>query len=359
MFKYKFIKIREYIFIILTATIFFFSSTAGPNAKENIFIVDDIKIEEAFDVNFSREKFINKAFKKSFNKLLSNILLREDIDKLKKLKLKQIKNLIYSFKILDEKFKDGKYSARYVVTYDDFKIKKLLNEKNISFYDPKNTTLIFFPIIFINDEVKIFGENFFYNNWLTKNSKDLTIQYILPLEDLDQIFSINKIKNEIENLDFKKLAMEYNTENYAVAIMTYESAKLKIYLKTNLDSKQYNENLSYELKNWNGKSRLNFIMDNLKLTILDMWKRANLINIPLPLNILVKFKFDNLKDLHNLEKILNEIHVINTYSLEQFDFKTSFFKINYYGDPKNLSDEFSRFSYLLKDNQGSWELQKK
>ena len=90
-----------------------------------------------------------------------------------------------------------------------------------------------------------------------------------------------------------------------------------------------------------------------------MWKRANLINIPLPLNILVKFKFDNLKDLHNLEKILNEIHVINTYSLEQFDFKTSFFKINYYGDPKNLSDEFSRFSYLLKDNQGSWELQKK
>ena len=83
-------------------------------------------------------------------------------------------------------------------------------------------------------------------------------------------------------------------------------------------------------------------MDNLKLTILDMWKRANLINIPLPLNILVKFKFDNLNDLHNLEKILNEIHVINTYSLEQFDFKTSFFKINYYGDPKNLSDEFSR-----------------
>ena len=122
MFKYKLIKIREYIFIILTATIFFFSSTAEPNAKENIFIVDDIKIEEAFDVNFSREKFINKAFRKSFNKLLSNILLREDINKLKKLKLKQIKNLIYSFKILDERFKDGKYSARYVVTYNDFKI---------------------------------------------------------------------------------------------------------------------------------------------------------------------------------------------------------------------------------------------
>ena len=359
MFKYNLIKTREYILIFLIIVTFFFQSSLQLKAKENIFIVEDIQIEGFYDLNFSREKFIDKAFKKSFNKLLMNILLIEDVKKLDNLSLNQIKNLVYSFKILDEKFQNNKYFATFEVLYNDTKIKKLLSEKNILFYDPKNTVLVFFPILFIENEIIIFSENFFYEHWLENNFRDKTIKYILPLENLDDILSINKIKNQIENLNFQELAIEYNTKNYAVAIMSYENNKLKVYLKTNLDSKKYSENLTYVLKDWNDKSRLNFIMSDLKLTILDMWKRANLINIPLPLNIFVKFQFNNLKNLDNLEKILNKIHVINTYSLEQFDFKTSFFKINYYGDPKNLSDEFSRFSYLLKDNQGSWELQKK
>ena len=87
------------------------------------------------------------------------------------------------------------------------------------------------------------------------------------------------------------------------------------------------------------KSRLNFIINDLKLKILDMWKRANLINIPLPLNIEIKFKHKNLKELNNLEKVLNKIHVVNKYSLEKFDVNNSFFLINYYGDPKKLNDE--------------------
>ena len=64
----------------------------------------------------------------------------------------------------------------------------------------------------------------------------------------------------------------------------------------------------------------------------------------------------NLGDLMSLEKALNKIHVINKHSLEKFDFKNSFYRINYSGDPKRLSDEFLRLNYLLKDNQTNWEL---
>ena len=65
---------------------------------------------------------------------------------------------------------------------------------------------------------------------------------------------------------------------------------------------------------------------------------------------------DPLQDM--LEKVLNEIYVINTYSLEKFDFENSLYKINYYGDPKKLSDEFLKLKYDLKDNHGYWELKK-
>jgi len=357
MFKYKLIKIREYILIILTATIFLFQSISDLGAKENIFVVEDVRIEGSFDVNFSRDKLIDRALKKSFDKLLKNILLLEDYNKLKKFKLKEIKNLVYSFKILDERFKNNKYFATFEVIYNDIKIKELLSNKNISFFEPKNTTVVFFPILFVQNEIKIFNENFFYSNWLKNYPENSTIKYLLPLENLDDMFSIYKTQDEIENINFKKLAVEYNAKNYAFAIISYEVDKLKVYLKADLDKKKYNENLSYKLKDLSDESRLDFIIDDLKLKILDMWKRANLIHIPLPLNIFIKFQYTTLRDLHNLEKVLNKINVINTYSLKKFDINTSLYKINYYGDPKKLSDEFYSFDYHLRDNKGYWELE--
>jgi len=355
MFKFNKVKIKEYIFIILTATIFFLHSICSVGAKENIFIVKDIQVEGSYNINFSRDRFIDKAIKKSFKKLLSNILLLEDMNKLENTNLNEIKVLIYSFKILDEYFKNNKYSATFEILYNDNKIKKLLSEKNISYYDPRNTTIVFFPILFKNDEIKIFDDNYFYKNWLN-DSNDQNIKFLLPIEDLDDILLINQTKDEIENVNFKKLAIRYNIEDYAVAIMSYTPGQLKVYLKTNLDSKKYNKNISYDLQNLDDELKLNFIIGDLKLKILDMWKRANLINIPLPLNILIKFQYNNLSDLSNLENTLNKINMINKHSLEKFDYKNSSYRINYSGDPNKLTDEFLRFNYLLRYNQAHWEL---
>ena len=91
MFKYYLIQIREYILIILAATIFFFYLIVDLNAKENIFIVKDIQVEGSYNINFSRDRFIDKAIKKSFKKLLSNILLLEDMNKLENTNLNEIK----------------------------------------------------------------------------------------------------------------------------------------------------------------------------------------------------------------------------------------------------------------------------
>tara|TARA_Y100000590_G_C15681984_1_gene1000163 strand:+ start:389 stop:1486 length:1098 start_codon:yes stop_codon:yes gene_type:complete len=356
IFKYYLLRLREYILILTTAIAFLFLQILDLASKENIFTVEDVRIEGNHDINFSREKFINKAFKLSFEKLISNILLLEDQDKIKNLNLKKIKNLIYSFKILNEEIKNDKYSANFQIEYSDAKIKKLLREKNIPFFEPKNTTVIFFPFLFIKDEIKLYNENFFYKNWLKNNNTGETVQFILPIENLDDILSVTETKGGIENLDFKKLASEYNANNYAVTIMNYESGKLKIFLKTELDSHKYNENIFYDIASFDDNSRLDFIIEDLKLKILDMWKKANLINIPLPLSIQVKYNHNSAKELNNLEKTLNKIHVINKYTLEKFDINNAFFVINYYGDPKKLNDEFYRFNYKLIDNQGNWEL---
>ena len=81
MYKYFRIKLREYILIILTATIFSIISFSKSFSKENVFVIDDVKIETQMSIDFSREKYINKAFLYSFDMLMSKILLTEDLNK--------------------------------------------------------------------------------------------------------------------------------------------------------------------------------------------------------------------------------------------------------------------------------------
>ena len=87
--------LRKYIFIILAAAIFSLITFSKSVSEENFFIVDNVKVEGALDVNFSRDKYINKAFLSSFKILMSKILLSRDLNKIGNTKLsKPINNKI-------------------------------------------------------------------------------------------------------------------------------------------------------------------------------------------------------------------------------------------------------------------------
>ena len=72
--KYLIAAVREYIFIFLTATILLIIIIPKTFSQENVFIINNVEIEAALDVNFSREKYINKAFIDSFEILKSRVL---------------------------------------------------------------------------------------------------------------------------------------------------------------------------------------------------------------------------------------------------------------------------------------------
>ena len=74
------------------------------------------------------------------------------------------------------------------------------------------------------------------------------------------------------------------------------------------------------------------------------------------LSIKLKFQHLNLNNLDELRKVLSKISTINKYTLEEFNTKYSYFKIYYYGDPKKLKSELSKFGYQLENVQGYWEL---
>ena len=354
--KYLIKKLQKKVSIILISIIILITFIERSFSEDNVFIIDEIKVEGSIDLKFSRDKFIDKAFVDSFKVLMSKVLLTRDFDKSKDIDLKKIKSLIKSFQIIEETYRNNEYMGIYKIFYDDKLVKKFLAEKNISFSQPNKITSIFFPILFINDEIKNLSENFFYVNWNKIEIKNELINFVLPLEELDDISKMESMKSSIEDIDVNFFTNKYNVKNYAFVFMDYNSKKLNIHVKTNFDNNKMTKNVTYILDDINNESKLNEILKDLKTQITDIWKEANVVNLLMPLSIKVKFKHENLLDLDKLKISLNQINIIDNYDLAEFNINYSLFKIFYHGNPKKLKMALSEFGYYLKDDQGYWEI---
>ena len=355
-FKYLIILVRGCILIFLAAATLLIITFTKSYSKENVFTINNVKVEGTLDLNFSREKYLNRAFLNSFKILMTKILLSRDVIKVSDTKLPQIKKLISSFQILEENYSKDIYEANIKILYNDVKVKKYLGKKNISFSEPEIISAVFYPVLFIDDEMQNLNDIFFYNHWTKVLINNEIINFILPLEDLEDVSEIVEMKNKIEELNVKNLTNKYNVENHVFALMEYQNNKLNIHLKTNFNNNKISKNISYKVKNLNDENFLNSILKDLKLKITDIWKEANLVDLSMPLSIKLKFQHSNLENLDVLRSTLQKIGIIDNYILEEFNINKSFFKIYYYGDPKKLKLELSKFGYQLVDVQGSWQL---
>ena len=68
-----------------------FSTSTKSFSDENVFIINNVEIEGVIDLNFSREKYLDKAFLDSFEVLMTRVLLSRDLKKIKDIKLKKNK----------------------------------------------------------------------------------------------------------------------------------------------------------------------------------------------------------------------------------------------------------------------------
>ena len=347
---------KKYIFIILTVTIFLFIPLSKTVEAENVFTINNVKVEGPVDINFSRDKYINLAFKESFKVLTNKILLTRDLKKVNNAKLSQIKKLVESFQILKESYKEDIYKATIKIKYNERRIKSFLGEKNISFSQPENISAVFFPVLFIEDELQNFNENFFYKEWSNLKIKNKLINFILPLDDLEDISEIRKMKDKIEELNIEKLVSKYDEKNYVFSLMELNNNKLNVYLKIDFNKNKVSKNIFYDIKDINSTEELKDILIDLKLKITDLWKEENLINVLMPLSINLKFQHKNINNLDNLKKTFDKINIIDNYTLEEINIKYSKFKIYYFGNPKKLRTELFQFGYELKNNQGLWQL---
>ena len=164
------------LYKLLTFILVVFFKTETLFSNNNLFNVNNIQLEKKDKL--SNKTLANLAIKKGFNELTQKILLNEDKDKLSNLDFSLIKQLVTYYQIT--KVKDKKDNEKFVnfsITFDKNKIHELFYKKGILYSEISDKDLYILPILIKEDDIFIFTNNYFYENWNVKYKENLNRIY--------------------------------------------------------------------------------------------------------------------------------------------------------------------------------------
>ena len=343
-------------FISYVLFIIFFSTTF---LQANTFNISDIEISEPFQLDFNKNKVIDNGFRAAFNNLISMITTSGDRDKVVNIPLNQIKGMIDSFTISDETFVDEEYSATLQVAFNKKNTLIFLEKKSVFPSIPIRNKVLLFPILIDVDidNIFLFTNNIFYNEWNNKKKNYQLLDYLLPNEDLEDLNVIQKNFNFIEDYDFTELVKKYDIDDFIIAIIFKEKNELRVLSKMNFNNSLKIDNQRFNEINLKNEYDFNSILNKLKITYEDNWKQNNQINtsIKLPLTISIDSKkYDKIK---NLQKVLNELDLVSEFYFLRFDSNNTYFRIIYNGSPKTFINDMKKKNFNFTSIDNMWIVQ--
>ena len=228
--------------------------------------------------------------------------------------------------------------------------------QRISYSDIKNKELFILPILKKNDQILIYNKNFFYNEW-NKFFENKLIEFILPLENIEIIQSININKENILNLELKNLFKEYSGKNLALVLIEDKSLKEeKIYIKSKILEKNFLKKIEVKRTNLNDNEFYEKIIIETKKEITNLMKLQNLIDIRAPSFLNAKFKISKNNNLVELNSRIKKIDSIEKIFIKEFNNKFVFIRIKYLGRMDKIINQLENQKIILKLIDDEWRI---
>ena len=335
------------LFIIIFSTTYLYANT---------FRISDIEISSPFELNFNKNRAIDKGFQVSFFNLLTMITTSGDKNRIKNIPIKEIKTLIDSFTISAERFINNEYFATLETTFNKKKILKYLEKKNIFPSMPIKNKVLLLPILVDTetDNIYLFNDNIFYKKWNNDIKNYQLLEYLLPSEDLEDLKKIQEISRSIDSYNFLNLIKKYDLEDYIILIIYKDRDEVRILSKINLNNSLKVYNHKYQGINLNNNTDFQKVLENLKITYEDYWKKNNEINTSIKLPITISIDSRNYRKILRLEETFNNIDVISDFFILKFDNEIIQYRIVYNGSPKTFLNNMNKNNFDLVIENNIW-----
>ena len=341
--------------IFLSLIILFLTKTQNVFAKIDTFTVDNITVVGKMNSNNYREKYLQVAFKKSFENLTNNILKKKDQKKLLSTDLKTIKSLIENYQIIQEEILDDIYTIKVSMTFNRDLVNQFFRKKNITYSEVTKLELLVFPILILDSELQVFSQNKFFKEW--NEQKDFeNINFILPVENVDDIEFIKNNLQFLEEIDLSALVDNYEIKNNAILILRHDERELNVFFKIDFKGVEKAARAKFTVEDLTNKEVRADIIKNLKININDFWKGEHSIDISLPSYLTFKIKTEKPETLKNVIKRITKINLIDSYIVRELSKNSAKINIKYFGKIKNLQDELTDNGFEFKILHNEWNL---
>src|SRR5210317_639745 len=327
-FNFKFRNYQNlYIFFLLFALIKTFFSTGNLYAKG--FNISNVEISTKFEINFNRDYVLDEGFDLSFNKLIQTILKSEDQKKINNTSLNEIKSMIETFSIKEEKFVNQIYYLNLDVTFNKKQIFEFLEKKNVFPSLPIKNKVFLLPIIIdeSKDEILVFSDNFIFKKINYNIQSNELLEYVLPSEDLEDLKLIKDNIQNIENYDFSKIINKYFLNDYVITLLFQGSDQLRVLSKINFNNKKFIDNKTFTNLNFVTMENQNKLIQIIKTTYEDQWKLINQINTSIKLPLTISIENNESLKISKFEKTLTELDLIYDFNINKFDHKKIIYKV--------------------------------
>ena len=341
----KFSKLIVFILIV-------FFKTETLLSENNLFNVNNIKLEKKDKT--SNKLLANQAIKKGFDELINKILLKEDLDQVSDLSLSSIKQLVTYYQVTDiSNEQNEKEFVNFSVTFDKDKIHKLFYKKGISYSEILDKDLFILPILIKENEIFIFNNNYFYENWNKVGEDNLgLIEFILPLENIEIIQKINKYRDDLINLDVNNLLEEYRGKNLAlILIENSKKNNIKVYIKSVIQEKNISKSFNFKKVNISEK-----IIVDIKKELINLVKSKNLIDIRTPSFLNVILDLNKNSNLVQLNLKIKNIDLIENVYVQEFNKDFMRLRIKYLGKLDKIINQLKNQNIDLKLIDDQWML---
>ena len=335
--------------------ILFFLKTQNVFGNSDTFTVDNIEVVRTINDQNYKKIQLDTAFRKGFEKLISNIVKREDQKELFSTNLKTVKLLLSNYRIVEESTKGNEHKLIVDITFDRNLVSQFLFKQNISYAEVKKLEIIIYPIVISNSELSMFSKNKFFEEW-NENKDFENITFVLPIEDVDDIDFMKKNLSVLEEINLNRIVDNYEIRNSAILIFRYDNKKLNAFMKTNLEGVKKAKKIDFVSEKLENKESRNNIIRSAKYYINELWKEENLIDISVPSYLVVNTKIKDSSSLEEIIKIMKKISLIDNHIVQELDSESAKIKIKFFGKIQSLQNSFLRNGVEFKILNDEWNL---
>ncbi len=347
------------LYIIFFSFVLFINIIFSTSLNASLFKISDLEIVEPFELNFNKEKVIEKGFIEAFHELTSMITTSGDKKKIVDTELVIIKGLIDSFTMSNERFINNKYYVNFDVNFNKKNILSFVEKKNIFPSIPQKKNLLLIPILVDMqlDKILLFTNNVFYEKWNKNNERFYLLNYLLPSEDLEDVNLLSQNSESIEDYDFKEIIKKYDLNDFIITIIYKNNNDLKILSKIQLNQFFKIDNQTYKNIELSNEKDLELVLTNLKISYENYWKNINQINTSIKLPLTITVNAIKHEKIQMLENSLNELDLVSSFEISKINNQNIYFKIIYNGSPNKFLNDMKNKNIIIMNQNQIWEVQ--